>query len=112
MFDGHGGASASEFAAASFFDRLEDIYKSPDPKDRGDDGEVARKAWGTICEQWVDGCEVDDEECGAEYDSLYGVVKGEPSPPRARKEEGEGGGGGSTLKRFEEEEKETKQRNE
>ena len=77
VFDGHGGDSASEFASSSFLQQLEAVYKNPELHEEGDDdGDVMKKAWGGICEQWVEGCEVDDEECGAEYDSLYGVVKG------------------------------------
>jgi len=78
VFDGHGGASASEFASSNFFPSFEEIFKNPELRSRveGDDGAVLNKAWSNICQQWVEGCSVDDEDCGAEYDSLFGIVKG------------------------------------
>ncbi|GMH89399.1 hypothetical protein TrVE_jg8073 [Triparma verrucosa] len=70
VFDGHGGSAASQFCEAEFIKRLEEALMEDDK----DPVKKLEGTWGDIVETYMETCE--GEGCKAEYDSIFGIVKG------------------------------------
>ena len=75
VFDGHGGDAASEFCKKNFLRVLEEkvLTKSyEEPYFR-----LLDKTWKDVAEAYVSDCSGGDgDNCEADYDSLFGIVKG------------------------------------
>jgi len=75
VFDGHGGTAASEYCEEAFVKKFIEAREEPGGFDANVGGSLL-KAWEGAVEDYLDSCRVDEQNCSAEYDSVFGIVKG------------------------------------
>ncbi|GMH87485.1 hypothetical protein TL16_g10872 [Triparma laevis f. inornata] len=73
VFDGHGGSTASAFCEAEFVKRYEETLEQFQQND-ADPEKALSLTWKDIVQTYIETCA--DSGCAAEYDSIFGVVKG------------------------------------